>query len=285
MKELKNISKVLSEFTELDENTILLIIKTTLYLFVITLIQKVILHIIKRIKNNKKEYNYSQKTYVIMGFIKFLTIMAIWINYIESILTLISLISAAITIALREIIFNFFCGIFIKVKKPFVLEDRIEINGYKGDIINIKTLNFEILEVTKQSTGIIVSLPNSIVFSHPLKNYTKAFKYIWDELTVKLPFETDINSAKKTLYKIVNSNEIIKAIPIKMRNQINNSSLDYRIYYNKYEPVIYTEVVDNHIELQIRYLIHPKKARFVKSNIWTKILESYQNNELNLYKE
>ena len=48
-------------------------------------------------------------------------------NYIKDLVTLISVLSAAMTIALREIILNFFCGIYIQVKKPFKVEDRIDI--------------------------------------------------------------------------------------------------------------------------------------------------------------
>lgn len=70
-----------------------------------------------------------------------------------------------------------------------------------------------------------------------------------------------------------------------MQKQIKNITNEYRIYYNHYEPMIYTKVEDSHIELTVRYLIHPKKARYVNSIIWNKLLESYQNNEFIIYKE
>ena len=150
-------------------------------------------------------------------------------------------------------------------------------------------MNFEILEVknndfTGQSTGIIIHLPNSIIFKSPLKNYNKAFKYIWDEIVVKVPIDSDIQKTKSTLYKIVNSNDIVRKIPNKLKKQIDNVSNNYRIYYNQYNPIIYTKVVDDYIELQIRYLVHPKKARFVESTIWNNILLAYKNNEIELHK-
>jgi hypothetical protein len=69
-----------------------------------------------------------------------------------------------------------------------------------------------------------------------------------------------------------------------MKKQINNISNNYRIYYNKYEPIIYTQIVDSHVELTVRYLIHPKKARYVNSTIWNNILTAYKNKEIELYK-
>lgn len=285
MKYIEKISKLFN----IDEIYIGLILKTIIIIFLILVVEKIGIRIIKRTRDSKKEYNYTKKYKLIIRITILSAIIIVWGKYIKNFLTLISLVSAAFTIAIRDLIFNFFCGIYIKIVKPFVVEDRIEINGYKGDVVNINTMNFEILEVsnvdtTGQSTGIIIHLPNSIIFNYPLKNYNKAFKYIWDEITIRIPLDYDVNKAKKVLYKIVNSNEIIKKIPPKLKKQINNVSNSYRIYYNHYDPIIYTKINEDHIELQIRYLIHPKKARYVESIISSDILLAYKNGEIEIYK-
>lgn len=285
MKYIEKISKLFN----IDEIYIGLILKTIIIIFLILVVEKIGIRIIKRTRDSKKEYNYTKKYKLIIRIIILSAIIIVWGKYIKNFLTLISLVSAAFTIAIRDLIFNFFCGIYIKIVKPFIVEDRIEINGYKGDVVNINTMNFEILEVsnvdtTGQSTGIIIHLPNSIIFNYPLKNYNKAFKYIWNEITIRIPLDYDVNKAKKVLYKIVNSNEIIKKIPPKLKKQINNVSNSYRIYYNQYDPIIYTKINEDHIELQIRYLIHPKKARYVESIISSDILLAYKNGEIEIYK-
>lgn len=285
MKYIEKISKLFN----IDEIYIGLILKTIIIIFLILVVEKIGIRIIKRTRDSKKEYNYTKKYKLIIRITILSAIIIVWGKYIKNFLTLISLVSAAFTIAIRDLIFNFFCGIYIKIVKPFVVEDRIEINGYKGDVVNINTMNFEILEVsnvdtTGQSTGIIIHLPNSIIFNYPLKNYNKAFKYIWDEITIRIPLDYDVNKAKKVLYKIVNSNEIIKKIPPKLKKQINNVSNSYRIYYNQYDPIIYTKINEDHIELQIRYLIHPKKVRYVESIISSDILLAYKNGEIEIYK-
>lgn len=280
----------LSNITSIDETYWILITKTLIFFLFLTIIKKIGVSILKKINDSKKEYLYIQKYKLLINIIKFFIFILLWGKYLESFITLISLISAGFTIALRDLIFNFFSGIYIKIKKPFEIEDRIEINNYKGDVININTLSFEVLEVnnqtfTGQSTGIITHLPNSLIFSHPLRNYNKAFKYIWNEMTFKVPLKCNLSKTKGVIYKIVNSNEVIKNIPPKMKNQVNNSSSDYRIYYNKYDPIIYTQIVDNHIELTVRYLIHPKKARYINSVISNKVIEAYHNGEIELYQD
>ena len=280
----------ISHLTSIDKIYCILIIKTISFFLILTIIKKVGVKILKKIKDSKKEYLYIQKYKLLINITKLIVFLLLWGKYLESFITLISLISAGFTIALRDLIFNFFSGIYIKIKKPFEIEDRIEINNYKGDVININTLSFEVLEVNNQnfigqSTGVITHLPNSLIFNHPLRNYNKAFKYIWNEMTFRVPLKCNLSKTKGVIYKIVNSNEVIKNIPPKMKNQINNSTSDYRIYYNQYEPIIYTQIVENHIELTVRYLIHPKKARYINSVISNKVLEAYQNGEIELYED
>ena len=68
-----------------------------------------------------------------------------------------------------------------------------------------------------------------------------------------------------------------------METQVNDASTDYRIYFNNLEPIIYTEIVDSHIELYIRYLVHPKKARDVENSIWLDIINEYKNGNIKIY--
>lgn len=280
--------KYISELTSIDERYLVLIFKTIIFFLFFDIIKRFFIIIFRRINDSKKEYLYTHKLRIGISLCKLIVFLLIWSNYLSTFLTLITFISAGFTIALRDLIFNFFSGIYIKISKPFDIEDRIEVNNYKGDVININTLSFELLEVNNddfigQSTGVITHVPNSIVFSHPLRNYNKAFKYIWNEIVVNVPLDFDISKAKAVIYRVVNNNDVIKNIPEKMKRQINNISTDYRIYFNHYTPVIYTKVVGDYVEYTVRYLVHPRKARYVNSSIWKHILIAYQNGEIELY--
>lgn len=282
-----NLLKIIDYIVNLNINNkyVILIVLTILTLG----IGRLIIHFIKkqlvRINNNRIKYKVLQFVKIIINVSEFLIIYLLWENNIKNVITLISFISAAITLSLKDIIFNLFAGIYIKINKPFKLEDRIEINGNKGDVINIGTFTFELLETNEdygnQSTGIVLTIPNSLIFSHPIKNLNKGFKYIWHEINVNLSIDADITESKKTLYKIINNIDLIKVIPTKMKNELKNNTT-YRMYFNKYDPVIYTEVKDNHIILKLRYLVNPKKARIVESYIWNEILKEYKNNNLEL---
>ena len=286
---LKEFSKILSELSGISQTPILLTIYSILSIIIISLIARGIIFLNTELnKNEKSLFLFNKKINLIKVILEFLIIVFIWEEQIDNVITLISFVSAAATLAVRDVIVNFFAGIYITVYKPFRLEDRIEVNGIIGDVVNTNTLNFEILEVSnkeegEQSTGIIIQVPNAKIFSEPIKNYTKAFKYIWSELIVKIKLEANLEENKRILYTIVESNDIVKRIPKKMKQELNDAIGDYRIYYNNLEPIIYTKLTDEYIELTIRYLAHPKKARHIESQIWNKIYEKAKTNELELY--
>ena len=290
MNILETFCKYLEAHTTIPANILYSIILSIIAYLFIKIIKKITSFICLHFeKNSKKRYLHNQKYNIVLDIILILSWYVIWSQYLDKLITIISFVSAALTLALREVVFNFFSGIYIKIKKPFSIEDRIEIDGTIGDVVNINSLSFEVLEINdkengEQSTGRIITFPNSYAFTKPIKNYVKEFKYIWDELNIKITLDSDVKKAKNILYKIINNNEIVKSIPKKMENQINTISLDYRIYFNKLKPIIYTSIVEDHIELTIRFLIHPKKIRLVENDIWLKILEYYQKGQLNLYK-
>jgi small-conductance mechanosensitive channel len=290
MKLFNNFCEYLSKITTIETSVISVVLLTIIIWVVFSLIKRIATRVIRNKLTGRGEYVINQSFRVVVNVFEVLLLLLIWSDYIKNLMTLISVLSAAMTIALREIILNFFCGLYIKFKKPFKVEDRIQIDDIKGDVMNISTLSFEVLEISTkedngQSTGIVVNFPNSVVFSKPVKNINKGFKYIWNELVVKVKLDCDLVSNKQEIYKIVNGIETIKNIPRKMKNQINDINTENRVYFNKYDPIIYTKIVDGHVELTVRYLMHPKKARYVESVIWNKIYLAYREGKINLYTE
>ena len=263
--------------------------RTLLILLFFKLVKLIIIFITSKwLKRSKTRFVFHQTLNIIINIICVIFLFLLWLPYLKNVLTIISFISAGITIAIRDIILNLFAGFYIKTRKPFKLEDRISIDGITGDVVLINNLAFKILEVGdringEQSSGLIINIPNSFVFSHSLKNYNTAFKYIWDEITIKLDINADLDKNKKEIMKIINSNEIVSEIPKKMEKEVRDATLDYRIYYNHLEPIIYTKVNDNHIELNLRFLTHPKKTRIIEDYLWTNILKKYKAKKINLF--
>ncbi len=281
---LLNLTEILKKFFNIKSDYIILIIYTLIIYITYKLSIKVFAYITKKMNLDERLiYTANQRNKTLLSILLFLVLIYIWHEQLKEIITLISFISAAITLAARDIIFNYFCGLFIKIKKPIKVEDRIKVNDILGDVISINALNTEILEVNadnNQSTGIIINVPNSVIFNNATKNYNSVFKYIWDELEIKVNIDTDIQKAKDILFDILKSEETIKDIPKKMKRELAKNSADYHIYYNNLTPIIYTKIVDDGIILNVRFLIHPKKQRNIESNIYEQILDRFRKENI-----
>lgn len=288
MKYVDKINKIISSVTGMEGPYANLIIDTLLIIIFVKIVQKVFYFFFSKIfKKNKTRFNFRKKVSFVCNIFLVFIIIIIWEDFLLKFITLFSFVTAAIAYSLRDTIINFFAGIYIRLAKPFQVEDRIMICNHIGDVVNISNLSFEVLEVnndTFQSTGSIVHIPNSKVISEPLINYVKVFKYVWNETEVKISIDSDIKKVKGILYSIVNNNDIIKSIPGKMVNELNNNS-SYRIYYNKLEPIIYTNINDKYVSMNIRYLVHPKKKRNVINEINNQLLKLNEEGKISLYIE
>lgn len=288
MKYVDKINKIISSVTGMEGPYANLIIDTLLIIIFVKIVQKVSYFFFSKIfKKNKTRFNFRKKVSFVCNIFLVFIIIIIWEDFLLKFITLFSFVTAAIAYSLRDTIINFFAGIYIRLAKPFQVEDRIMICNHIGDVVNISNLSFELLEVnndTFQSTGSIVHIPNSKVISEPLINYVKVFKYVWNETEVRISIDSDIKKVKGILYSIVNNNDIIKSIPGKMINELNNNS-SYRIYYNKLEPIIYTNIKDKYVSMNIRYLVHPKKKRNVINEINNQLLKLNEEGKISLYIE
>ena len=285
------ISRYISDFTGINVSYINLFLYSFISYFVIKLFVKIICFFNTKFNKNERILYLVNRKVNTIGFILIVVLLIlIWESKITKLMTLISFISAALAFALRDFVFNFCAGVFINLKKPFKIEDRVEVDGVVGDVVNINSLTFDLLEVSdrdcgEQSTGIMIHVPNSKIFTGNVKNYTEAFKYIWAEISIKVPASSDIDLVKSILYDIVRNNDIVKKIPYKMKKELNSVIGEYRIYYNKLDPIIYTNIVDGCANLTIRYLAHPKKVRNIRSDICDDILVASHEGKIVLVSE
>ena len=210
----------------------------------------------------------------------------VWFENIKSVSTFFGLVSAGVAIALKDLIVNIAGWLFIIWRKPFQVGDRIEIGNNSGDVIDLRIFQFTLLEIGNwvdgdQSTGRIIHLPNYKVFNEPLSNYSKGFKYIWDEILVIITFESNWQKAKKILHTIAEKHT--EHLSKEAEEQVKEAAKKFMIFYNNLTPTVYTDVKENGIQISIRYLCEPKRRRIATQEIWEDILLEFdKNNDLNL---
>jgi len=252
---------------------------TIFYILLLTILRLLIGGLIdKRIKDVKKHYYWARTATYGTSLLGLILIISVWLKSMSSFATYLGLVTAGLALALRDIIANFAGWIFIILRQPFRMGDRIQIGNFKGDIIDINILQFSILEIgnwvdADQSTGRIIDIPNGMVLTQPIANYTKGFEYIWDEIPVLITFESNWKKAKELLNTI--ALEKAEKLSQDAENQIRAAAQKYMIFYKHLTPTVYTDVKDSCVRLTIRYLAKTRNRRIMVQTIWEAILEAF----------
>ena len=201
---MKNISQILGRTVQLKLAFSIAII--ILNWFLKKIFVKIVNH---RISDVQVRYGWRKALSYTAIALDVLIIGVIWMNGMKSFATYFGLLSAGVSIALKDPILNLAAWVFIMTQRPFKIGDRIEVQGHIGDVIDIGIFQFLMIEVgnwvdADQSTGRIIHVPNELTLTTSVINYTKGFPYIWNEIGVLVTFESDWRKAKEILEDIVN---------------------------------------------------------------------------------
>lgn len=249
-------------------------------LWVINLIIHKVLN--RQIEDVKVRYMWRKTINYIIAITGILLVGRIWFKGFQSIATFLGLLSAGIAIAMKEVIINMVGWLFIILRRPISVGDRIEVDGVRGDIIDMRLFQFSMMEIgnwieAEQSTGRVIHVPNSRIFTSPVANYSKGFQYIWNEIKVLITFESDWHKAKNILNDIVDKHS--KHLSQSAAKKVREASQKYMIFYSKLSPIVYTSVKKNGVMLTIRYLCDPKDRRNSEELMWENILEAFAKHD------
>jgi small-conductance mechanosensitive channel len=252
-------------------------------LLVIWLARILFVHLaLRRVEDAATSYRW-RKTASTFSFVLSSFLLA-WIWFpdgLRDLSTFLGLLSAGLAIALQGPLVDIAGWIFILWRRSFKVSDRIQIGENAGDVIDIRIFQFTILEIgnwvdADQGTGRVIHIPNGLVFKQSLANYTRGFQYIWNEIPVRITFESNWQKAKTILQQIAekHGSQFSEAA----RQGIKAASRKYLIFYAKLTPTVYTSVTEYGILLTIRYLCPPRMRRGSAEAIWEDVLIAFEQN-------
>ncbi|WP_086478113.1 mechanosensitive ion channel family protein [Arenibacter amylolyticus] len=232
----------------------------------------------KRISDLSIRYK-AQKGVEVIGYllIGILVLISFTVDNIENYTVIIGLFTAGITFTLQELILSIagsFYIFFVRVYKP---GDRIEINGIKGDVIDIDSIYTTLMEMgewvsSDNYSGRIIKISNAFVFKGPIKNYSMDFPFIWDELDILITFDSDVELAKKIMLDTATSllSEYTASSMAKWEEMVAH----YYIENATLEPTLALRITDNWIALNLRYITDYKLRRVTKNKLFHQISQA-----------
>lgn len=263
----------------LDLSVLYHLLWSAIVIGIIYTLKTVFLNILHRhVADRSKYYRAKRVTNAIVFFLLLVLLTLLWFNEGSSVVTFVGLLSAGLALALKDLIMNIAGWLYILIRQPFAVGDRIEIDGTKGDVIDQNLFKFNVMEIgnwvdAEQSTGRVIHIPNYKIFTDPLANYSLGFEYIWNEIPVVITFESDWKKAKTILEDIINAHA--DDFSERMQKQIREMSKQYMIFYNNLSPIVYTDVLENGVRLTIRFVCRPRQRRGTAERVWEAILEQF----------
>ena len=259
------------------------VVNSLLVVLFFLLVRSAVMRVMLRnVTDNRQKYSWSRGVTSAIGFLILIFLGVIWFAGLERIATFAGILGAGLAVALHDTIANIAGFLFIMLRRPFEVGDRIEIEGVAGDVIDIRVFQFSLLEIgnwvdADQSTGRILQVPNGKVLRAVTASFNKGFDYIWHEIPVLITFESDWKKAKGILEKIVDDDSFVVAEEVE--RQVRRAASRYLIYSGKVTPIVYTTVRDSGVLLTVRYMTKPKTRRGTEQQLWEQILEQFAEND------
>ncbi len=255
------------------------LLTTLVIIVVLWLLRTITLKIVwRRTEEPRLLYWWRKSTSYVTVLVGLLLVGRLWYHGFKDIGTFLGLLSAGLAIALKDVVSGMAGWLFIIWRRPFEVGDRIQIGTDAGDVIDIRIFQFTLMETgnwinADQSTGRVIHIPNALIFTAPLANFSKGFQYIWNEVAVIVTFESDWEKAKELLRVIASKHA--ESLSSAAEERLKEASKKFMIFYTALTPIVYTSVIDNGVLLTIRYLCEPRKRRGSENAIWEDILREF----------
>lgn len=250
-------------------------------LIVILVIAKAIdVYLIGRIDNAVSRYNLQRIHKLVVALVvSFIVISGLFVNWYTAVVSL-GLISLILGFALQTPITSFIGWIYLMVRAPYRVGDRIKIGDATGDVIDVSYFDTTLWEFggrylsTDHPTGRIVTFPNSEVLSSAVWNYTwPVFPYVWNEIKFHIAYDSDLEFVATSMQQVAEEEVgpfMMERIRV-YRELLAQTPVD-ELQVREHPAVLFRVSDNTWLEAIVRYLVHPKEAGSVKTRMIKKLL-------------
>ena len=209
-------------------------------------------------------------------------VLLIWLGVGSNLTVAMGILGAGIAFASQEVIGSFAGYLNIVTGGIYRIGDRVRIGNVVGDVMDISILRTTVMEIGEwvkadQYTGRIVTVANRAVFADPVHNYTQHWGYIWDEITVPVPYTSDWRRAAEIMLEHgqTYTQELHTDAEAKLGTMLDR----YPLQRTQVEPSIYLTMTDNWIDLTLRYIVDARERRAIKGQLHRELLQRFEQDD------
>jgi small-conductance mechanosensitive channel len=218
---------------------------------------------------------------IVVAVVLVFGLASIWFDNPKSMSAALGLFTAGLGFALQKVITSLAGYLVILRGNTFTVGDRIVMGGVRGNVIALGFFQTTIMEMgqpppvqgaapamwvrSRQFTGRIVTVSNSMIFDEAVYNYTRDFPFIWEEVTVPISYRDDRGTAEQALLEATRPHA---ADPRKVSPEtLEHLRRTYDLHLKDFEPRVYLRLTDNWVEMTVRLLVPDEGVREIKDAI------------------
>ncbi|PYJ51012.1 MAG: mechanosensitive ion channel protein MscS [Verrucomicrobia bacterium] len=216
---------------------------------------------------------------VVAVLIALIAASIIFVNWYAA-LTALGIGSIIIGLAVQTPMKSFIAWIYIVVRQPYRVGDRIKIDDATGDVIDVGYLDTTLWEFGGQyisgdhPSGRLIKFPNEKVLDELVYNYSwPLFPYIWNEIKFHVAYNSDLEFISSTMQKITQEElgeEMLKRVNV-FRDLLARTPVD-ELEVREQPRVIFRVSENTWLEAIVRYVVSPREAGRVKTRLIKKLL-------------
>jgi small-conductance mechanosensitive channel len=207
-----------------------------------------------------------------------LTVVALFADALAGLGTLVAVVLAGIAIALQDILKSVVGWMYISTRSGVQVGSRIEVEGVVGDVVDIGVLKTTVLEVGnlvygRQSTGRLVTIPNSRMIASSVFLSAAYNPFVWQEVQVVVTFESDWQRAETILREI--AAELHAEIAGEVERGFKKLEARFAFKYGTITPIVYASLGENGVQLTVRFLCHVRRRRGSVDRVTRRLLAAF----------
>ena len=192
----------------------------------------------------------------------------------------VGVVSLILGLALQAPLTSLFGWVYILVRAPYRVGDRIKIGDATGDVINVSYLDTTLWEFrgpylsTDHPSGRVIKFPNSQVLQQTVYNYSwPLFPFIWNEIVFQLGYDSDLEYVARVMQEVADEEigaEMLERVRV-FRELLAETPVD-ELTVQEAPVVVFRANESTWIEAVLRYVVHPKETGRVRSQLIRRLL-------------
>lgn len=253
---------------------------TALIVIVLGIVRTISVYALGRIEDPSTRFTLQRVMHLVVALlIAVIVISIIFVNWYAA-LAAFGVGSIIIGLAVQTPMKSFIAWIYIVVRQPFRVGDRIQIGEATGDVIDVGYLDTTLWEFGghyisgDHPSGRVIKFPNEKVLDEIVYNYSwPLFPYIWNEIKFHVAYNADLEFISNTMEKITEEElgkDMISRVQT-FRDLLARTPVD-ELEVRERPRVIFRVSENTWLEAIVRYLVSPREAGRVKTRLIKKLL-------------